>query len=325
MICSKDIAVVIQGPMCRDKSPRYPTTGVTQQLLANLASLLPEAQLILSTWAGQDVSSVPANVEVVFSADPGAQGTGPGMIPINVNRQLVSTRAGLTQVTRRYVLKIRSDMILESTRFIDLFVKESKAQRVGQGGTAIFKSRLVCNNLSSRQAESCPAAFLFHPGDHAQFGLAEDVVTFWAGALQDESDARWFETHCYPDAFRTQELSRFTPEQHIWLGALQAKGIAPRMADYGDRLPELQAQSEALLATNFIFVPDHQFDVYFPKYHSLNQATFEFMRRNSMRELGAYDPVFALKCTALRQLKRTVHPLKGLVSHIFGRKNGRSV
>lgn len=292
-----NISVVVQGPICAEATPDYPK-GITYHLMQNLARLLPGAQLILSTWQGAVVCPLPEETLVVLSEDPGSQGGRPGLVSSNVNRQLVSTRAGLARAVKPYTLKIRTDVVLTDTRFLGIYVR-AVATLAGYR-SPIFSAPVLCNNLSSRNAQACPTAFVFHPSDHVQFGRTADIRALWAGALQTQADAHWFEEHPRSDHLRDLELSRLTPEQHIWTGALLAAGVTVPNFEYGSRSDELIKLSEDLLRS-FVFVPDHQFSIHFPKYHTWRHAAYEYFRRNSMHALGRFDWGHAAYCGALRR------------------------
>ena len=87
---SSEISVVVQGGL----------SDVTEQCIQSLRILFPNAEIILSTWADGKAIKINAD-KTVLSLDPGAvvcdKVTGTWN---NVNRQIVSTQAGLAAVTR---------------------------------------------------------------------------------------------------------------------------------------------------------------------------------------------------------------------------------
>lgn len=317
---SRDISVVVQGPVVHDSSKRY-ALPLTFVALRALRQLLPDAQIIVSTWEGSNVRYLDSYDELVLSKDPGTQGAGPNRVPSNINRQLVSTRAGLEKAIRPYVLKIRSDMVLQNVDFIRNF-EEAPLPSIPYG---VFSRKIVCNNLSSRNPHiECPGAFLFHPADHAHFGLAEDIRKLWSAQLQTDVDASWFEHHPRPDPVRQLEVSRFTPEQHLLRGALLETGRCPEIeqfADYATRDPHLLELSEGILGSNFFFVPDGVFSLYFPKYDQLEQARFEIMRRCSLPSLDPRYLAFSLPNRLKRTLffgVRLLRKLRKIQRRLFG-------
>ena len=108
---SSDVSVVLQGPV------RFETP----ESVESVRRLLPEAELILSTWEDEDVSSL-GSIRVLRSEKPSAPIQHDRLsVPNNLNRLIRSTKKGVAAVTRPYVLKMRSDMVLDSLAFLDSF------------------------------------------------------------------------------------------------------------------------------------------------------------------------------------------------------------
>ena len=109
-IGSDEITVVVQGavdPVC------------TTKCLSSVRKHLPNAEIILSTWEGTDVSDLDYD-EVILNGDPGSFMMS-GFEKNNVRRQIYSTIKGIKQARRRYVLKIRSDIKLKNANFLKYF------------------------------------------------------------------------------------------------------------------------------------------------------------------------------------------------------------
>ena len=109
MTLSKDISVVVQGPI-------HTQDNLTKRVLESVRTHLPDAELILSTWKGSQIDGLDCDV-LLLNDDPGA------INGYNVNRQIVSTRNGLQKATRTYAVKLRTDMQLTGTGFIDFSSK----------------------------------------------------------------------------------------------------------------------------------------------------------------------------------------------------------
>jgi len=270
MSCSP-ISVVFQGPISWDSvSP----TGLPTTLwsIRECRRLLPGCEIIVSTWEGELVDFIEAD-KVIFNADPGTQ---PSKVPDgfanNVNRQIVSTCSGLKNATCERVLKLRTDVVLTSAKFIKKFdaLKEPPEE------FRLFERKIISNNLSSRNPRAFPDMPLpFHPSDHAHFGLRTDLLTLWDLPLQSTEDADYFLSHPRPNHFRDGETSRLTPEQYICTQAFSKRFEVP-LGHYSDASAiEL---SEMLMLSNFEFVPDREFSIYLAKYHTPHHAKFEWMR-----------------------------------------------
>ena len=129
-----EISVVIQGPLLPDQ-----VEGAAR-CVASVRSMLPGAEVILSTWEGEDASGFASPVRVVQSPDPGAFLVRHER-PNNLNRLQVSTWAGLQHVSRRYCLKFRTDLALADRRFLGI-----AARRAG----CLFERPVTMSNASRR-------------------------------------------------------------------------------------------------------------------------------------------------------------------------------
>lgn len=279
MISSKDISVVIQGPVDWNIYSPF-KKGVTASLAMQIRKLLPEAEIIFSTWEGQKYDSIEYDT-LIINEDPGAQGVWPSYVPSNVNRQIVSSKSGILAATRKYCLKIRSDMVLKSTKFIDFF---EKAQKIPDSKLKVFSNPIVTNNFSSRDTKSVleklPSHPLpFHPSDHISFGLTTDVLYLWDIPLQSDEDAFYFMDRSHPNRFRLNEFSRLTPEQYIFTSAISKKAPVD-IENYADSRESVIKNSEYYMNSHIVSVPDRIFSVDFPKYHTPHHFHYEWMRRN---------------------------------------------
>jgi hypothetical protein len=283
MIKSKEISVVLQGPIAWDIDP-VRRVGLTIAASRQIRRLLPHSEIILSTWNDQKFDAVERDV-LILNDDPGAQGDWPGYTANNVNRQIVSTLAGLKCATRQYVLKIRTDMVLESTYFLKCF---HRTRPLSPSPQTVFSRPVITNNLSSRCTSSILARLpnhplLFHPSDHVSFGLIQDMMYLWDIPLQTDEDALYFVDRAYPNRFRLHELSRLSPEQYIFTSAL-GKTLSIDLEHYADMRDKVMSLSEFYMRTHIVSVPDRVFAVHFPKYHNDHHFSFEWMRRNQARE-----------------------------------------
>jgi hypothetical protein len=278
-IDAEEVTVVIQGPIDWSIDPAY-ARPTTLMLTRNVRRLMPSAKIVLSTWRNQNVEGLSFD-KLVFSEDPGPQGVWPSFTPNNVNRQIVSTTAGLDEVSTKYVLKIRTDIILQSTAFMQEF---ACLYPIANDERAIFKRPVVANNLTSRNSRAVlerigDNPLPLHPSDHVHFGLLEDLRCLWDVPLQKEEDAFYFMDRVQPNRWRSQELSRLAPEQHILSHAIN-KYRPLILKDYGDKSSELLDESDYYMGTHFHFIRDDQFSISFRKYHTDHHSQFEWMRHN---------------------------------------------
>jgi WavE lipopolysaccharide synthesis len=164
-----DHAVVVQGPVVPD---------VTLRVLRSLATLNPDALLVLSTWNDTPASSLAAVApyahEVVTSARPEAAGIQ------NRNYQIVSTRAGLARAMdcgASLILKTRSDLAVLAD---DIFAKAGWwLAQIGDGAARAYgaEDRLIVPSSYTRKY------LLYHPSDMAMLGRAADLWRYWGAPL----------------------------------------------------------------------------------------------------------------------------------------------
>ena len=108
-----DISVVVQGVI----DPIF-----TPICLNSIRKHLPEAEIILSTWKGETIKNLDYDI-LILNDDPGAFIYTSTNKVQNQNRQIVSTRNGILNASRKYVLKIRTDMQILGTKFLTFWNK----------------------------------------------------------------------------------------------------------------------------------------------------------------------------------------------------------
>ncbi|WP_185812870.1 WavE lipopolysaccharide synthesis family protein [Enterobacter sp. WCHEn045836] len=282
VINNKDISVIIQGPIV-SSTCRHSSSSTTQACIDSVRSLLPGATVILSTWEGQEVP-VHGYDHLILNQDPGHQNHN-GSILNNVNRQIVSTMAGLMNASSTYCLKIRSDVVLRSTDFLNFFcVSDDDYSQY-----KILRARIVSNNLTSRDPKSYfnngfKIKLLFHISDHVHFGFRSDLLAVWDLPLQTKDEALYFLDRAFPEQFKCKEYSRYAPEQYIMLGFLR-KYRKVDFEHYAHWSAELEFISEQYMLSNFIFLDDYRYSFSFEKYHTRHERKFRKIRYNEHANL----------------------------------------
>lgn len=182
MINPAEISVVVQGPIygAGEKNPRL---RYTQRCCANIRKKLPGAEIILSTWEGSDVSGIDYDT-LVLSKDPG------GIKALiyektekmdNTNRMIMSTREGINKVSRKYCIKLRSDMYIEAPKFLKYFGEYP----IMQEDRSILKERVISLPCNSPH-RSTPLVFTIQ--DWFLFGLTVDVKKIWCLPQRDDKN-----------------------------------------------------------------------------------------------------------------------------------------
>lgn len=251
MIESKDISVIVQGGI----------NEYTKDSLLSIRKSFPNAQIILSTWKDSDMTGLEYD-DIVFSEDPGAFVIDDisGSLD-NINRQIVSTKAGLMLASRKYYLKTRTDIIWTSGKFLEYFgVYDDKFK------SPHFHNRILICNYYTRNPRVLPIPF--HTSDWIIFGVAEDVNLFYDIKCQSEEEMRWFEKHKRDNAdFYTNLLVKYVPEQHICLNFVR-RFYNVYCSCFYDASEENIRITEEILAKDFVVLDyGKQLDIIFPKYN----------------------------------------------------------
>ena len=205
-----DVSVVIQGPV-HGAPNDPPERQLTREAIASARRAWPGCQVIVSTWSNADVSNLQPD-RMVLNLDPGA-------VPLNdspnnrlfnnLNRQIVSTRAGLAVAERSWAIKLRSDCALECPAdFASLVLP------VGASPWKLFDDRVVILSTFTRNPLRRP--LLYHASDLFQAGRRQDLVAIWSAALVEEPHfTRWLQPGRMPaiNALTSEYLFRCAPEQ----------------------------------------------------------------------------------------------------------------
>ncbi|WP_276133803.1 WavE lipopolysaccharide synthesis family protein [Polluticoccus soli] len=253
---SSDFSVVIQGPVIG--KPGEPEVNQrTKQAIESVKKVLPEAEIIISTWEGTDVSHLDYD-KVVFNADPGAITYNDHELKNvynNNNRQIVSTYNGLKQATRKYAMKLRGDCTLLHSGFmvfLNGFLIKSRY--------SFFKHRILVPTIYSRNPRKVP--LLYHVSDIFQVGFTEDMLDLWNIPLQPEPEttrAYSYDTRFYTDPFRFNGYKmRYAAEQYIWNAFTKKKGLNLDLAYYSQVPISKIYKAEFSIVSNFIIATPDQ-------------------------------------------------------------------
>jgi hypothetical protein len=241
-ISYKDVTVVVQGAIHNEYTPKC---------LKSIKEHLPESKIILSTWRDSDVSVVKSLCdEVVLSEDPGGivwikrDDPRRNTIFSNINRQIISTQAGLARVDTKYSLKFRTDLELVHTGFVDYF---NKYQDYDDRYKCVSE-RVLLWNLYSRNPH-LKFSYPYHFSDIVLFGLTQDLRDIWDIPTMPEGDlVRCRKTMC----------NRYMPEQYIWLSYLRKyKKIECNQYDSSDK--RIFVESKNYMLNNVVLLSSDRF------------------------------------------------------------------
>jgi hypothetical protein len=266
---TSDITLVFQGVF------KPWVTREREDFMRNIAltrKVLPGARIILSTWEGVELPRGLRVDAVVESPDPG--GLAPLKLddrkPNNINRQLVTTQAGLAAVTTPYAAKLRTDCFLEHAGFLDYYLE----QRALDGG----RERLLASSfftLDPTLFERLP----YHISDWFHFGPTELVRAYWSAAPMSVDDAQHHETHPHApgsSVFERRFRTRWAVEQHICMAFAGSLGYAcPRFLN--DVSDAVLRDYRRFLGHDIMLLDPWHIGLRFDKYGWVGSSTFQRM------------------------------------------------
>ncbi len=262
MIEASDITVVMQGDI-------RPDIG---RAIRSVRRVLPGVRLILSTFDNELSQNYSEFVdEVVLSRDPGAM---PPSVkannasPNNTNRQLISSQAGLARVATPYVLKMRTDCVLNDKGFLRLFERYSQIEPKCH--------RLVVSSFYTRHPHGL-ACYLFHVSDWFFFGVTDRVRQFFSAPLVSYEDATWFDhrVHLKSSSYAAGRFrARFTPEQHLTVHF--ARSLGYRTPEFlNDFTPDLSSEYQLFLANEVIVAYPSELGFSIGKYPDIERSLYQ--------------------------------------------------
>lgn len=276
MIADKDISIVVQGPIIY-RSAFDITEHTTRLVCQRLKKIFPDSELILSTWMGENVDGIPHD-RLILNDDPGATWFNYGNHELlnNCNRLIVSTFAGIQAATRKYVLKVRSDLLLISPAFLKYFYQYPLFDKRYK----FVKNRIIAFSIYSIKGhKTCLFTMQrpFHISDWAYFGYKEDLLDLYDIPLTEEPQfSQWFLSRCKPFFdIEPHRLWKMPPEQYVTHSFL-SKHMAIRLEHTVDTSNNNMAVSARVLANNFLVLDQTQFALLSLKYLNF-QLLFEPM------------------------------------------------
>ncbi len=266
---SRDISVVVQGPVHKAR---------TMCCLKSIRQYLPDAEIILSTWEGSDVSDLIYDT-LILNKDPGGilqKNFKNEKLYSNLNRMIISTNSALEKASRKYILKLRTDSVIDNTNFLKMFDKFP----VRCDKYKLFEHRILASTLFSKYAEvkhNKHQDIAFHVSDWWFFGLNEDVkkYLFSSQLVEEPYFSNYFEypENKYKKSVYSKFSWKFAPEQYLGYSCFSKYFADIRMEDCSEISDEINKKSQICLANNFIFLEYKQSGI-----------------RNLKKTLSKYEP-----------------------------------
>jgi hypothetical protein len=243
-INTKDISIIVQGAIDPENTPIC---------LKSIRNYLPDATIILSTWKGSCLTGLDYDV-LILNDDPGSFDMSPHE-KSNVSRQIISTLNGLKKARTKYALKLRSDLELASTSFLNFFSRFNRYDPAWH----FLKGRIIIPSMVSRDPRHWESPMC--PSDWASFGLLEDMLALWDIPLPSLADQNWFQQNSalpLVKKYYASLFSRYNPEQHIWTSFIRK--YRPVLSEHMfDVRPETVAETLKSFANNLIIISLRQF------------------------------------------------------------------
>ena len=303
MINSNEISFILQGPINKVETPKC---------LESIRKYLPDAEIILSTWNGQDISGLDYDILVQNE---------PPIAPLiekikhktnynNMNRQLLSTQEGLKKASRKYAMKFRSDLILTSNKFLEYFDKFQ--QRTGEYN--LFERKILIATLFTRfnkkfgkQHERIKMPF--HISDWWLFGLREDLDKYflYTPLVKEPEFTNYFslgENKSKKTPYG-KAMFKFAPEQYFGYECFTRNFPDIYMEDAADYSDELMGKFRKCLVDNFIVLEFEQSGIYLNKYPYSKNEKFSGDQYIGLYNFHRYEEEYKKYCDSNYEI--TVH------------------
>ncbi|CAM2188990.1 putative WavE lipopolysaccharide synthesis [Burkholderia cepacia] len=233
--------------------------------------VLPRAMMVIGSTDPRVLDMV-TSAQVVVVPDPGALPAykrGRNKPENNVNRQIVSSHAGLAHVRTRYAVKIRTDCSIRDRGFVELY-----GRMVRESGSC---ARLLANSIYTLHPDGIEA-LPFHISDWFFFGETAVLRDYFDIPLMLQRDACWYaeaDHDIQANNFARQYKSRFAPEQYMAIeNARKAGYVVPKyLSDTRDEVVDSYIR---FLVDKFIICDLTKFGLFFEKYKRATKSNFQF-------------------------------------------------
>lgn len=288
-ILDSDISVVIQGNV----------TIETHNLVNQIRSLLPRSELILVTWIGNNVEGLCVNKSYYLEEPESYVQHKRSKKHNHLNHILRSTKVGIEHTNRKYVLKVRSDLQIDSLAFLKTFQKYPQ-----KTDKTIFDHKVLVPILYSRisyRGKYTP----FHVSDWACFGLKTDLLLWFSliPEVQEPEFTKYF----------SNEVSRFgtttfkmAPEQYF-VSQLYTRFYRIEFDNCEQATENIQKLSNEFIVSNFIVADYKETGWFLNKYPEskdielVGRAFFELWNRDN------YNQHYQLYCNHQEIVKNSTY------------------
>ncbi len=252
--------------------------------------MFSKSKIILSTWKNSNVKDLDYDI-LVENDDPGAKVfNAPENLEVgedgfvkfkienksfknipkknNVNRIIQTIKSGIKKVETKYLLRIRTDLIIENINFLnywDNFPKYDEKYK-------IFKHRIINSSTYSQFAHvmgSNIQLLPFHMSDWLHFGLTEDIKMLYSCSFQDIelSSQYWYKGRIRKQYEPFIDVGwQYPPETYVLYSLVKKCFPDIEYKDSDDYNKENMSFSNKIIANNFINIDDCDFKFSVKKY-----------------------------------------------------------
>lgn len=243
---SSDMSFVVQGAVC---GPTLGSNLYTKIMCHSIRKYFPKAEIILSTWKGEDVAGVDYD-KIIYAApiemtyiirDDGK------VYPHTINHQIVTTKNGIALATRKYVVKVRSDLTFLGnglSKFIGKYNDYSNSPE--DNVWKIFSERILClPTYNPRKRIIYP----YNICDWIYIGKNNDIKKLFDIPLADVKNLKIRSNNLYPTI-----QDNMGAEQYIWTSCLRKNGLPAILDTASSTANDAIHRSEQSLANNVVLL-----------------------------------------------------------------------
>lgn len=303
MVQTNEISVVIQGAF----------SSTTEKLIRKFMELLPGCEIIVSTWRGQKIENSIKDIHIIYNDDPGAiSATTEGKRYFNLNRQIVSSLAGVRKSSRKYVLKCRSDLTLLNTNFLnhwDDYPKFEEEYKLNQHKILLPSLYTIFGELAGKVFFSTP----FHVSDWYCFGLKKDIIHFLDVPTVQEPDFSQYilknnSVINYPIPWLNERTWKFSPEQYFGYCYFRKKFPETKIENCIEASKFDMQKSASFVVSNFIVLEPIKFGLVLDKgpyfAYSRDSRNMPDHIINSIFSEKAYSSLYNMDFEQLKKLEK---------------------
>lgn len=240
------------------------TKGIftTKKSLQSVRKYFPKSKIILSTWEGEDLSSVQGLYNEIV-VNPLMRPTYwahlescPWKALNTYDLQQYSVHKGLKACKTKYAVRFRTDFILRNRNFFKEYLRFNKIFNKYEADCQIFEERVLIHETLTINPHIGDLGFTQHPADVFHFGLTSDLLKLWDGGVMPRSVYNYFnEGHQEPNPCFF--ASQYIIEQYLWVALLERCGKTAGVPDYYlAKNSELIELTDRFFISNFIILDE---------------------------------------------------------------------